>query len=231
MINSHIRNLPILCYNNPMLNFKQKLLIYFTAISVGTLLISNLAAVKLWNFFGIAVDGGVVLFPLTYIIGDLMIEFYGKKIAKNVVLAGFLVNIIAIVVFYIVIALPPFDGWDMQSAYASVLGFAPRIIIGSLIAYVCSNLFNNFIFVKLKNSKGIFAKSFIARALGSSAFAHIIDSFIFETIAFIGVLPMPAFLTQAVFAYILGIGFELVLSPLEAVIARILRGKLQDENI
>ena len=167
-----------------MPNFKQKLLLYFATISVSTLLISNLAAIKLWNFFGIAVDGGVVVFPLTYIIGDLIVEFYGKKIAKNIIVAGFLINILAIIVFYIVIALPAYDGWNMQDAYASVFGFTPRIILGSLLAYVCSNLLNNVIFMKLKNHDGIFAKSFIARALGSSAFAHILDAFIFETIAF-----------------------------------------------
>ena len=71
-----------------MSNFKLRLLIYFATISASTLLISNLAAVKLWNFFGIAVDGGVVVFPITYIIGDLIVEFYGKKIAKNIILAG-----------------------------------------------------------------------------------------------------------------------------------------------
>ena len=215
-----------------MTNFKLKLLIYFAVISAGTLLISNLAAVKLWDFLGIAVDGGVVLFPLTYIIGDLIVEFYGKKIAKNIIMAGFMINIIAIVVFYIVIALPAYDGWTMQDAFSNVLGFTPRIIIGSLIAYVCSNLFNNYIFVKLKNSNGIFASSFIARALGSSAVAHMIDTSIFETIAFLGVLPFQAFLTQAIFAYVLGIGFELVFSPIEAVIAKKLGGKLKShENI
>lgn len=211
-----------------MTNFKQKLLIYFAVISASTLLISNLAAIKLWNFFGIAVDGGVILFPLTYIIGDLIVEFYGKKIAKHIIFAGFLVNIIAIIVFYIVIALPAYDGWDMQSAYASVLGFTPRIIIGSLIAYVCSNIFNNFIFTKLKNSHGIFATSFIARALGSSAFAHVIDSFIFETIAFIGVLSFNEFLIQAGFAYVIGISFEVIFSPIEAIIAKQLGGKMND---
>lgn len=134
-----------------MSNFKLRLLIYFATISASTLLISNLAAVKLWNFFGIAVDGGVVVFPITYIIGDLIVEFYGKKIAKNIILAGFFINILAIIVFYIVIALPPYEGWTMQAAMASVLGFTPRIIIGSLTAYVCSNFLNNYIFTRLKS--------------------------------------------------------------------------------
>lgn len=212
-----------------MLNFKEKLLIYLATISAGTLLISNLAAIKLWDFFGIAVDGGVILFPITYIIGDLIVEFYGKKIAKNIILASFFINIIAILVFYIVIELPAYDGWEMQEAFASVLGFTPRIILGSLIAYVCSNVFNNFIFTKLKNSNGIFAKSFIARALGSSAFAHMIDSGIFETIAFLGVLPFQEFLTQAGFAYLLGLGLEVIFSPMEAFIAKRIRGR--NDNI
>lgn len=215
-----------------MANFKLKLLIYFATISACTLLISNLAAVKLWNFFGIAVDGGVVVFPLTYIIGDLIVEFYGKKIAKNIVLAGFLVNIIAVIAFYIVIQLPAYDGWEMQEAYASVLGFTPRIIFGSLIAFVCSNLLNNIIFTKMKQGNGIFATSFIARALGSSAFAHMIDSGIFEIIAFIGVLPFREFLAQAIFAYVLGVGLELLLSPIEALIAKQLGRKMEAyENV
>lgn len=214
-----------------MTNFKQKMLIYFAAISAGTLLISNIAAVKLWNLFGIAVDGGVIVFPLTYIIGDLIIEFYGKKTAKNIIFAGFTVNIIAMIVFYIVIFLPPYDGWNMQEAFAGVLGFAPRIMIGSLIAYVCSNLLNNRIFTKLKNSHGLFASSFIARALGSSVFAHMIDSALFETIAFIGVLPFNEFLAQAVFAYFLGIGFEIILSPIEAFIANKLKGRMDYEEL
>ena len=203
-----------------MSNLKQRTLIYFAAISAGTLLISNIAAIKLWDFFGIAVDGGVVVFPLTYIIGDLIIEFYGKRIAKNVIWASFLVNLLAIAVFYIVIALPQYPDWQLQEAFTSVLGFTPRIIFASLAAYLCSNFMNNYLFIRMRNGQSCFRKSFIARALGSSVFAHIIDSAIFETIAFLGVLPLQAFLIQAVFAYLLGIGFEIILSPIEALIAK-----------
>lgn len=214
-----------------MQNFKQKLLIYFATISACTLLISNLAAIKLWDLFGIAVDGGVIVFPITYILGDLIVEFYGKKIAKIIILAGFIVNIIAIIVFYIVIALPAYEGWELQEAYANVLGFTPRIILASLIAYVCSNLLNNRIFTRMKEGEGLFAKSFIARALGSSAFAHLIDSGIFETIAFLGVLSFNEFLAQAMFAYVLGMGLELILSPMEVKIAKQLRRKIDYDNV
>lgn len=202
---------------------KYKLLIYFIAISAGALLISNLCAIKLWNLGGIAVDGGVVLFPVTYIIGDLIVELFGQKTARSIIYAGFLVNVIAVIVFYIVIALPPYPGWEMQDAFASVLGFSPRIIAGSLCGYLGSNLLNTHLFTKMRNGNGMFARSFIARALGSSVFAHIIDSALFETIAFIGVLPFNEFVAQAVFAYVLGLILEVVLSPVEILIERKLR--------
>jgi hypothetical protein len=202
---------------------KRNLLILFTALSAGTLLISNLAAIKLWNFYGIAVDGGLVLFPLTYILGDLIVEFFGKQIARQIVWCGFLINIMAVLTFYIVIALPAYPGWEMQEAYAAVLGFSPRIIFGSLAGYVGSNLVNNWLFVRMKNSSTVFGRSFIARALGSSAFAHIIDTLLFETIAFLGVLSFTEFLAQAVFAYVLGMGLEMLLSPAEMKIEQKLK--------
>ncbi len=211
-----------------MSNTKQKLLIYFAAISAGTLLISNLAALKLWDFFGIAVSGGVVVFPLTYIISDCIVEFYGKKTAKTIIFSGFLVNILAILAFYLIIALPAYSGWRMQTSLQDILVFTLRIIIASLIAYVCSNLFNNYIFVNMKNSNGIFARSFIARALASSAFAHFIGSAIFETIAFLGVLAFHEFVIQAFFAYVLSFGCELILSPLEAWIVKKAKRYMRD---
>lgn len=212
---------------------KRKLIyfIYLSSISVGALLLSNLAAIKLWNFFGIAVDGGIVVFPITYMIGDLIVEFYGKETAKHVIFAGFVINVLAVIVFGIVIALPAYPGWNLQTAYTSILGFTPRIILGSLIAYVCSNLFNNAIFTKLKQGNGLFASSFIARALCSSAFAHFIDSGIFEFIAFFGILSTSEFLLQAGFAYLLGFGFEIVLAPIEAKLQQLLKRRMHDYDL
>ena len=181
---------------------KRNLLIYFTAISAGILLISNLAATKLWDLFGIPVDGGVISFPISY----------GQKTAKHIILGSLLVNIIAALTFWIVIALPPFAGTEgMQESIANVLGFAPRIIIGSLTAYLFSQFSNNYIFEKIKQKTG--QKLFIVRALTSSFVAHFFDTLVFETVAFLGVLAFSDFLNQAIFAYIIGICIEIVLSP------------------
>lgn len=204
-------------------------MIWLTALSVGTLLISNLAAIKLWDLMGIAVDGGLLMFPLSYVTGDLTVEFLGKKTSKTIIMAAFAINIMAALVFYAVIALPAYPGWDLQDAYAAVLGFSPRIIAGSLAGYLSSGLLNNYLFEKMRTSDSVFARSFIARALGSSVFAHIVDSALFETIAFLGVLPLPEFLAQMVFAYVLGLGCELILSPAEAWIEKKLKDKYGTE--
>lgn len=146
--------------------------------------------------------------------------------SRSVIYAGFALNLIAVAVFYIVIALPPYPGWTMQSAYAMVLGFSPRIILGSLCGFLTSSLLNNFLFEKMRAGTTIFGRSFIARALGSSAFAHILDTIVFETIAFFGVLSFQEFISQAIFAYLLGMGLEVILSPVEIALERKLRKNL-----
>jgi hypothetical protein len=210
-------------------NVRQTTLIYLTAISAGILLISNLAATKLWNMFGIAVDGGILCFPISYILGDIIIEFYGKKVAKSVIFSSILLNILAALVFWAVCSLPPFTGTEeMQNSIVNVLGFTPRIILGSLTAYFFSQFSNNFIFEKIKKKTG--SKLFLVRALGSSTVAHFLDSLVFETVAFLGVLPFNDFLNQAIFAYLLGLGLELILSPLELLIVSKVGPILNEQN-
>ena len=115
----------------------------------------------------------------------------------------------------------------MQASIVNVLGFAPRIILGSLTAYFFSQFSNNYIFVKIKQKTG--SKLFLVRALGSSVVAHFLDSLVFETIAFLGVLPFNDFLNQAILAYLLSLGLELVLSPLELLIVSKVRPILNEQ--
>lgn len=194
---------------------KLKVLIFLAVLSGGILLISNIVATKLWSLFGIAVDGGLVIFPLSYILGDLIVELYGRKTARTVIWASFAINVLAVLTFALVSLLPTYDG---TIDTVSSLGLVPRIVAGSLVAYVASQLLNNLIFEKIKNRTG--KKLFTIRALGSSAIARLIDSAIFETIAFVGVLSFGEFLAQASFAYIAGMALEVVLVPLTYLIAK-----------
>lgn len=205
-----------------------KLLIILTIVSSGTLLISNLVATKLWNFFGFAVDGGVVLFPIIYIIGDLIMEIFGKKIANFVVYVGMGLNIFASLIFWIVGLLPEYPNWGQQAAYQAILGFVPRVVVASLMAYLLSSLMNNFSFEKI--SKVDRSNRLYKRALGSSAVARAVDTLTFESIAYFGVLSFQEFLSQMLMAYVIGMILETLFTPGTYLSVKLCRRFLAKEN-
>ncbi|MBO7664360.1 queuosine precursor transporter [Candidatus Saccharibacteria bacterium] len=200
---------------------KIKIMLFLTALSASILVISNIVAVKLWDFCGIAVDGGIAIFPLSYIIGDVVMELYGKKIGDHVVFVGFLINILAVLVFLLVGALPEYPGWGGQESYNAILGFTPRIVIGSLAGYITSGLVNNFVFTKIKKRTG--EKYLFVRSLGSSLIARVFDILLFDTIAFLGVLSFSEFCSQVAFAYGAGIVLEILLTPLTYLVVKVLK--------
>lgn len=184
------------------------------SISSAVLIISNLAAGKLWNLFGIAADGGLIIFPITYIIGDLVVALYGREKANLVVFMSTLMGgLMAIVMWTVVRVLPAFPGWHDQAAFEIIFGQVGRITIASLIGYLVSNLLNNHVFVKIEGG-------FLGKALGSSVVARLIDNLTFETIAFLGVLETKDFLIQMLFAYIIGMILETLLAPVSKIIFR-----------
>lgn len=191
------------------------------SISSAVLIISNLAAGKLWNLFGIAADGGLIIFPVTYIVGDLIVALYGKKKANLVVLISTLMcGLMAIVMWIVVCVLPGFPSWDGQTAYELVFGQVGRITIASLVGYLLSNLLNNHVFVKIEGG-------FLGKALGSSVVSRLIDNLTFETIAFVGVLGTKDFLIQMLFAYLIGMALETLLAPVsKLVFSRLCHSKL-----
>lgn len=131
------------------------------ALFVALLLISNVAAVKLiqfgpeWTPLGIPVlpiitDGGAFLFPLTYILGDVLAEVYGMKGARRAILLGFGTSILASATFLLVGAAPAAADWPNQDAYSAVLGFVPRIVLASLLGYLAGQFLNAWVLVRLK---------------------------------------------------------------------------------
>ena len=193
---------------------RTKLLIYLSALNAGILLISNLSATKIWSLFGIPVDGGVIIFPLSYILGDVIVEFYGRKTSKHVVWASFILSTLATITFWIVGALPALDE-GTNAAFNTILGSVPRIVAGSLIAYVAAQLLNNYVFEKIKQKTG--SKWLVVRSLGSSFAAHVVDTLLFDTIAFAGTMPFGDFINLTVFAFVLAVSFEAILQPLTYV--------------
>lgn len=190
---------------------KIRVLVAMTALSVLVLVVANIVSVKLWDFAGIAVDGGIVIFPLSYILGDLMMEIYGKKMANYVVFLSFGMDVLVTLIILVVGCLPAYPGWGGQAAYEAILGFTPRIMLGSLVAYLVSELMNNVVFEKIKRVTG--EGKLWLRLLGSSAVARVADTVIFETVAFFGVLSAGEFILQAGFAYVAGFALEIILTP------------------
>lgn len=178
-----------------------------TAGMSATLIVSNICATKLWDLFGISADAGLIVFPLSYIVTDMLMEIYGKKTANFVAVVAMVMNMIAMVMFMIAVQLPAYYNWDGQEHFAAVLNFSVRISVASLTSFLLSSFTNNYVFAKVRER----TDNYVARALTSSLVGRIVDIGVFETIAFLGVLSPGEFATQAIGAYVEGEIVEMVL--------------------
>ena len=180
-------------------------------VFVGLLLISNIGAVKLIEFGPIITDGGVFLFPLVYIVGDILSEVYGFKAARKAIFIGFAMSILAALTFWLVQISPPAEAWDNQEAFESVLGFVPRIVLASVAGYLVGQLLNAWVLVKIKERTQ--EKALWLRLLGSTIIGEFADTIVFCTIAFYGVITGAEFLVYVAFGFAYKTLVEVVLLP------------------
>lgn len=198
-----------------------------TALFVAVLIISNVASSKIVNFGFFTFDGGTLLFPLSYIFGDILTEVYGYKKSRKVIWLGFISIFVMAAIFMIVGALPAASDWNNQDAYDKILGLTPRIVIASLIAFLSGEFSNSFVLAKLKIvTKG---KMLWARTIGSTVVGELIDSSIFILIAFWGVLPSGLLATLIVSNYLFKTGVEILFTPLTYKIVNFLK-KVEHED-
>ena len=181
-------------------------------IFVSLLLISNIGAVKLISFGPIITDGGVFLFPLVYIVGDVLSEVYGFRAARRAILLGFAMSALAAITFWLVQISPPAAGWGNQEAFEAVLGFVPRIVMASIAGYLIGQLLNAYVLVWIK--KRTAEKALWLRLLGSTAVGELADTIVFCTIAFYGVITGVEFLTYVAVGYAYKTLVEVVLLPI-----------------
>jgi len=185
---------------------------YFAAIFVALLLISNIGAVKLIELGPIITDGGAILFPMVYIVGDILSEVYGFKAARRVILTAFAVSILAATTFYLVQLAPPASDWENQEAFESILGFMPRIVLASVIAFLVGQLLNSYVLVKIKERTQ--EKNLWLRLMGSTALGQFADTLIFCTIAFYGVITGAEFLNYLIVGYCYKSAVEYLFVPI-----------------
>ena len=185
------------------------------------LLISNLAATKLIAVGPLILDGGAVLFPLTYILGDVLTEVYGYKYARRAIWAGFVGMVAAIAMFVTVQYLPYPSEYHSQSSYEAVLGFLPRIAFASLVAYTFGQFLNSFVLAKLKiATKG---KRLWTRLISSTVVGELVDTVIFCLIAFGGILTGMNMLNYIVVGWLFKVFVEIIMLPITYRIIRVLK--------
>jgi len=183
-----------------------------TALFVAVLLISNVASTKIVNFGFFTFDGGTLLFPLSYIFGDILTEVYGYKKSRKVIWLGFFCALLMSVVFIIVGKLPAANGWTNQAAYDKILGLTPRIVAASLTAYFAGEFSNSYVLAKMKIlTQG---KWLWTRTIGSTVVGELVDSLLFITIAFTGLLPTSLILALIISNYLFKTGVEVVFTPI-----------------
>ena len=154
---------------------------------VAIMMISNVASSKILVLGPFTFDGGTLLFPFSYIFGDVLTEVYGYSRSRRVIWAGFAANLLMAAVFALVGALPPAEGWDYQEAYETILSMTPRIVAGSLIAYFAGEFSNSWVLAKMKVlTKGRWLWS---RTIASTLVGEGIDTLLFVLIAFYGTFP------------------------------------------
>ncbi len=181
------------------------------ALFVAVLLISNIASTKIVSFWRFTFDGGTILFPLSYIFGDVLIEVYGYQRSRKVIWTGFFAALAMSLVLWLVQKMPAAPGWENQQAYEKIIGFVPRIVFASLMAYFTGEFTNSFILSKLKIiTKG---KFLWLRTIASTLAGEGLDTLIFCLIAFFGILPTPLLLTVIFSNYIFKCGIEILFTP------------------
>ncbi len=181
------------------------------ALFVAVLLISNISSTKIVALWKFTFDGGTLLFPLSYIFGDVLTEVYGYRRSRRVIWTGFACAGLMSVILMIVTALPAAGNWPYQEAFAHIIGLTPRIVAASLIAYLSGEFSNSYIMAKMKIwTKG---KFLWARTIGSTLAGEGVDTILFVGIAFFGALPFSLLLAVFVSNYIFKCGVEILFTP------------------
>jgi len=200
------------------------------AVFCGLLLISNVAATKLiqfgpsWQLGGFPVlpiitDGGAFLFPLTYVLGDILAEVYGLAKARRAIFIGFALSALMSVTFAVVAAAPPADDWPNNDAWNAVLGFVPRIVVASLLGYLAGQLLNALVLVRIRDRFG--PGRLWVRLIGSTVVGEFADTVVFCAIAFGplgtfmggGSVDLPTLINYTLVGFVYKVLVEVVLLP------------------
>ena len=184
----------------------------FTVLFVTTLLVSNIVSVKIVSVGWLTFDAGTVLFPLAYIVGDIITEVYGYRQMRRLIYNGVAALVLMTLTFWVVQLLPADSSWTGQAAFESTLGVVWRLAIGSVVALFVGEIMNAYVMGRMKvASRG---RGLWRRMVSSSLAGNALDTVIFSTIAFAGTIPMTSFWQLIVTVFLIKMAVEIMVSPL-----------------
>lgn len=192
-------------------NIYSESFLFISVIFISCLLVSNILASKLMSVFGISMTAGVLVFPITYIIGDVLTEVYGHKKAKKVIIYGFICNLLMVILFFIAIKMPYPEFWQNQDAFVTILSNTPRMLLASFIGYLIGGFTNSYVLEYIKNNSKI--KYLWFRTILSTIVGETLDTSIFLLIGFIGTMANKDLAIMIICQTLAKIIYEIVLTP------------------
>jgi uncharacterized integral membrane protein (TIGR00697 family) len=195
-----------------MEDIMDKKLVVLASFFVTSLVLSNIISSKLMIVAGFVLPVGVILFPISYIIGDVLAEVFGYRVTRFVILLGFVCNLFAVFVIWLAIMAPPAPVYEDQLEFTTVLGFTPRLLVASFIAYLIGEIANAKVMVYLK--KVTSGRWLWTRTVSSTVIGQGLDSLIFITIAFWGIIPLPVLTSMILAQWLFKVAYEAVATPI-----------------
>lgn len=190
--------------------------VFIAALFVTCLITANIIAVKLIEVFGLILPAAVIIFPISYIVGDVLTEVYGYAAARRVIWLGFFCNLLAVLAIWVAGLLPSASFWQGQSAYEMILGFAPRLLLASFLAYLVGEFANAVVLAKMKiatNGRWLWTRTISSTIIGQG-----LDSLVFITIAFAGIIPMDGMVNAVIGQWGFKVVYEVIATPLTYVV-------------
>lgn len=198
--------------------------VIIVAVYITALLTANIISVKVIGFGSVVMPAAIIIFPLSYIFGDILTEVYGYRWARRVIWLGFACNLIFVFFAYMGQLLPAASFWGGQQAYESILGYTPRLLVASFTGYIAGEFVNSFIMAKMKvATKG---RWLWARTIGSTVFGQGLDTALFIVIAYVATASFVPLMI--LYHWLIKVAIEALATPVTYRIVNYLKRK---ENI
>jgi len=193
------------------------------ALFVTCLIVANIIVVKQISVGGLVLPAAIIIFPISYIIGDVLTEVWGYHQARRVIWLGFLCNLITVLAIWLAGIIPSAPVFDAQGAYERILGSTPRFLLASFVAYLAGEFTNSFVLAKMKvATKG---RWLWTRTIGSTLVGQGVDSLVFLVIAFVGVLPLSVLGIMILSHWLFKTAYEVLATPFTYIVVGYLKRK------